>query len=270
VPARPGQRGTAPELARPADPGLAGTRRVLVRHPGRLAHGLPGSTRVPLAERSPAAHPDSGEDREAADHLTDPGRVPEDDDARDGTDHRFDVDKRAGDLRRYPLLAVGEERERRKGPGHHERERREHGTQATRIRGREPAGARRDRQHADGRAEELHSGDRHRVTTAQQPRLSHQEHGGQRDRGENEPVTGDRGAASRGRSGPGGRDQADASQGCREARPGQRPDPGTVPDRGDDRDQDRNGADQQRGVADAGHRDACALQEHRTAVPERT
>jgi hypothetical protein len=73
----------------------------------------------------PAAHRDAGQDRDAADDLTGPGRIAEDHHARDGADHRLDVHERAGDLGGHALLPVGEERERRQRPGHRERQRRE-------------------------------------------------------------------------------------------------------------------------------------------------
>jgi hypothetical protein len=81
-----------------------------------------------------------------------------------------------------------------------------------------------ERQRGQGGAQELHGGDRDRVTAAQQPDLRHGERGRQQQRDEHQAVTGRRGAAPLT-----ARDQADASERHGEPGPGHRPGHGALP-----------------------------------------
>jgi hypothetical protein len=213
-------------------------------------------------EQRKGAEGDARDDRGAAQGLGRAGRVAEDDDARDRADERLDVDECPGHLGGYPALPVGEQRERQQRAagreGHGGRGR------AQAVRGGRHALGRRERQRGQSGPQELHGGDRDRVTAAQQPDLPHGERGRQQQRDEHQGIAGRRGAAAMT-----ARDQADAGERHGEPGPGHRAGHGALPERSDDRHQHRDGADQQRRVGDAGPGDARVLQQDRPAVPER-
>jgi hypothetical protein len=255
--ARARRRRLRPHAGLDRGTGCLGAARVRA---GRAAGGCAAAR----AQQGQAAQRDAGDDGGPAGGLGRPGRVAEQDDARHGADQRLDVVEGAGHLGGYPALPVGEERE-----GQHraaDRERRGRQDRARVVGGGGHAlSDRRERQRRQGGAQELRRGDRDRVTAAQQALLGHGEYGGQQQRREHQAIAERRGAAA-----PAAGDQADSGQRQREPGPGHRAGHGAPPERRDDRDHHRHGADQQRRVGDAGAGDAGVLHDDRPAVPERS
>jgi hypothetical protein len=204
------------------------------------------------------------DDRGAAGRLQRAGRVAEHHDPGHRADQRLEVEEGPGQLGGDAALPVGEQRERDQRPSH----RQGHGgdDRAWRVWHRRQAfGHRRVGQRGQGRPEELHGGDRDRVSPLQQPGLAHGERGRDQQRDQDQAVA-EHGRATAVAAG----DQANPGQRDPEACPGHRPGHGPVPDRGDHRDQDRHRTDQQRGMGHAGQRDPGVLEHHRSAVTGRT
>jgi hypothetical protein len=130
--------------------------------------------------------------------------------------------------------------------------------------GGQPFRRRRERQGRQGGPNELHGRHRDRVAAAQQAALGHGKGGPEQQGQDDEAIAEGRGAAA-----PAARDQDDAGQGHGEPDPRHGAGHGVLPERRDDRDQDRRGADQQRGVGDARPGDPGVLQDDRPAVPDR-
>jgi hypothetical protein len=217
----------------------------------------------PPAEQRNRAQGYARDDRGAPGRLQRADRVAERDHAGQRADQRLEVEEGPGQLGRDAALPEGEQGERRQragqGQGHRGDDR------AGRVRDRRQAlGHTRVHQRGQGRPEELHGGDRDRVTSLQQPGLADGERGRDQQRDQHQPVPEGRGATA-----VAPRDQADPGQRHAESGPGHGLCHRPVPDRGDHRDQHRHRADQQRGVGDAGERDARVLQDHRRAVAGR-
>jgi hypothetical protein len=215
------------------------------------------------AQQREAAQGDASQDGRAARELHRAGRVAEDDDARYRPDERLQVEEGPGDLGGHLALRVGEQRERQQRSARRQAGDGQHDARAGREGGHAFRGHR-ERQRGERRPQELHRGQRDRVAALQPPGLRHRERGRQQQRRQHQAVAGGCCAAP-----ASARDQADAGQRHREAHPGHRARHRPVPERRDDRDQHRGGADQQRRVADAGAGDAGVLHHDRPAVPDR-
>jgi Lrp/AsnC family leucine-responsive transcriptional regulator len=203
---------------------------------------------------------DAREDRRAARRLRRPERLAERDGPRERADERLQVHERAGQRSRHACLRPREQPEG--GECAEDREAGDRGDGRGRGRRRRHALRRqRDRQRDQRGAAELDRGHGRRVAAGEQLRLDHDErrrsdHGRQHERIARERRPGAAGAG----------DQADAGD------PDERPEPGERPGRAapgrhaQDRDQHRHGADDQRGVADAGALDPGVLEQDHDAV----
>jgi hypothetical protein len=239
---------------------LAG--RGLIRGGDRVTPWARRRGAAPRQQRQ-AAQRDPGEDGRAPGELLRACRVAEEHRARHGADERLDVEERACHLGGHTALRVGEQGER---------EQRAAGRQGGGGQGRARSGRqrrdalanRRERQHTQGGAEELHRGRRDRVPAAQQPGLRDGERGRHQQRYQHQRVPGGArpAAVSAG-------DQADAGQRQGEAGPRHGARHGAPPHCRDECDHHRDRADQQGGVGDAGPGDPGVLQHDGAAVAER-
>ena len=139
------------------------------------------------AQQRKAAQSDARDDGGTASRLERAGRVPEQGHPGHRAHERLEVDERPGDLRGHPALPVGEEREGQQRAARGESHSGQDGARAVWHRGQ----ALRDggeRQHGEGRTQELHGGDRDGVLAMQQANLPDGERGGQQQRHEHQPV----------------------------------------------------------------------------------
>jgi hypothetical protein len=175
-------------------PGTACRRRCAAlrkRGLGCLAAiGLVRGARAALAPHhleAAEAYPDG--DDAAPRYLHSSGRLGEQRHAQDGPYQRLEVQERSSDVGGHATLTEREQRCRHDGARNNKAERGEQRRRAARA-DRVVLGDQRDRQHGDSRTQQLQSGDRDRIPTAQHPGL--RDGKGRRDqlRDQDQPVPG--------------------------------------------------------------------------------
>jgi hypothetical protein len=192
----------------------------------RRGHGSRRDRRGPATtgrEQRQAAQRDARHNRRAARELPGAERVTEHDHASDRADQWLEVEERPGDLGGHPALPEGEQRERQQRAAGRQRDDGQDRTWPRRDDGH-ALGDRGDGHRGERGGQELHGGHRDRVTAGQQPCLRDGDRGRDEQRGQHQPVAGQRGTAA---SAAG--DEADADQRHRETNPGHRPGHGAVP-----------------------------------------
>ena len=217
---------------------------------------------VPAPARA-CRQPDPGEDRKPAERLPGPDGVAERDDAAERPHQRLEVDERARELGRHAGLGPREQPERGQRAGQPQPRHRRDGT-GCRGRRRSPLGDDRHGQRCERGGAELHGRHGTRVAARQQPRLEHDQRRGARDRPEHQQVAGGRGAGAAATG-----DETDAGERDERAAPRRRPGARAPEPGGDQRDEHRRRADDQRGMADAGALDPGVLEQDHASVAER-
>ncbi len=139
------------------------------------------------AQQREAAQGDAGDDGRPAGDLRRADRVSEEEGACHGPDEGFEVEESPGQFGGYPTLPVGKEGEREQGAPGCQASGREDSARAGGS-GGHSFGGHGERQRSESGAEELHSGDRHGVTVAQQAALGHGDGGRQQQGGQHDGV----------------------------------------------------------------------------------
>jgi hypothetical protein len=244
----------------------SGWRADTAREPRRTAGPAGSRARASAPEGAAVregAERDPAEDRRGARELNGADRVAEGQRAGQRADHRLEVEERASHLGGHARLAHGEQREGHERAREGQPEQREHDARPGRRPGQrlEREG---DRQREERAGGELHGGDRRGVAPAQERGLVHDVAGRQHERGEHERV-----AAQRRLAPAACGHEPHATEREREARPGQRAGDAAPERHGEERDEHRPGAHDERGVAHARLRDARVLQHDDHAEAQR-